>query len=299
MSIFEVDIMAKPHGQVVKVSGRNMHIRTMGAGEKTIVLLPGWGVPLPSVEFAPLMRALSKKYTVCLIEFFGYGHSDSTDRPHTNENYVQEIRTALSLAGLRPPYLLMPYSCAGIYCEYYAAKHPDEVEALIMLDCTSSAEDMEALSKEELEEIRQLHHQALDTVENEDYTDADVEEYYAEYLKYGYTTEELDEIITVPNHMETLIGQLVALSQNVQEVMALDFPAKIPVLSLCSEVGVGCEGDEIEESRKDLAQAHKLHMDKLGGRGKLVVIEGSNHSDICYRSEVICKEIDKFLGCIK
>ena len=287
--------MAKPHGQLVKVNERNMHVRQMGAGEKNIVLLPGWGMPLPSVEFAPLMRELSKKHTVCLIEFFGYGHSDSTDRPHTNENYMQEIRTALSLAGLRPPYLLMPYSCAGIYCEYYAAKYPDEVEALTMLDCTSSAEEMEAASKEELEEMMNTYHEALAAMENEDYTDADIKEYYDEYLKYGYTTEELDEIITVPNHMETLIGQLAALPENVQEVMTMNFLSKIPVLAFGSEVGAGCEGDEIEQSRKELTQAHKLHIEKLGGHGKLVMIEGSNHSDIYYYSEIICREIDKFL----
>ena len=99
---------------MVKVNGKNMHVRQMGMGEKIIVLLPGWNVPLPSVEFAPLMRELAKKYTVCAVEYFGYGHSDSTDSPHTNENYTQAIREVLALAGLKPPYVLMPYSCSGV-----------------------------------------------------------------------------------------------------------------------------------------------------------------------------------------
>ncbi|MCL2674753.1 MAG: alpha/beta hydrolase, partial [Defluviitaleaceae bacterium] len=79
--------MVVPHGKLVKVNGKNMHIRQMGKGEKTIVLLPGYGVPLPTVEFAPLMRELAKKYTVCTVELAGYGHSEGTDTPRTNENY--------------------------------------------------------------------------------------------------------------------------------------------------------------------------------------------------------------------
>jgi pimeloyl-ACP methyl ester carboxylesterase len=286
--------MATAHGKLVNVHGKNMHIRQMGDGEKVIILLLGWNVPLPSVEFAPLMRAISKKHTVCLIEFFGYGHSDSTERPHTNDNYMQEIRTALSLSGLKPPYVLMPYSCAGIYCEYYAAKYPNEVESIIMLDCTSTAEEMDATTQEELDEMMNIHNETP-AMDIEDFTEADIKEYYDAYLKYGYTKEELGEIATVPNHAETLIGQLAALHENVQEVMAMDFPSEIPILYFASEIGIGCEGDEIEESRKDLAEGRKIHIDKLGAKCKEIVIKGSNHSDIYYYSDVICKEIDDFL----
>jgi len=105
--------MVTPPGKLVKVKGKNMHIRQTGAGEKNIVLLPGWGVPLPTVAFAPLMRELSQKYTVCTIELFGYGYSDGTDTPRTNENYVEEIRETLTQAGLNPPYVLMPYSASA------------------------------------------------------------------------------------------------------------------------------------------------------------------------------------------
>lgn len=36
-----------------------MHVYAMGSGEKIVVLLPGFGALLPSVDFGPLMRALS------------------------------------------------------------------------------------------------------------------------------------------------------------------------------------------------------------------------------------------------
>lgn len=128
-----------PYGQIIEVNGQKMHIYSMGSGGKTIVLLPGFGVSLPSADFGPLMRELSKKYTVVCIEYFGVGFSGKTDTPRINENFTEEIRTALSLAGFKAPYVLMPHSSSGIYSEYYAAKYPNEVSAIIMLDTTSTA----------------------------------------------------------------------------------------------------------------------------------------------------------------
>jgi len=107
----------------VEVNEQKMHVYSMGNGEKTVVLLPGFGVSLPSADFGPLMRELSKEYTAVCIEYFGIGFSDRTDAPRTSENYTKEIRTALSLAGFKPPYVLMPHSASGIYNEYYAAKN--------------------------------------------------------------------------------------------------------------------------------------------------------------------------------
>lgn len=37
------------------------------------------------------------------------------------------------------PYVLIPHSASGVYCEYYAAKYPDEVSAIVMLDTTATA----------------------------------------------------------------------------------------------------------------------------------------------------------------
>jgi hypothetical protein len=70
----------KPYGQLVDVDDGQMHVYSMGNGEKTIVLLPGMGVGLPSADFAPLMRKLSEKYTAVSIEYFGVGFSSETSK---------------------------------------------------------------------------------------------------------------------------------------------------------------------------------------------------------------------------
>ena len=119
---------------MIDVFDGQMHVYSMGSGEKTIVLLPGMGVALPSADFESLMRKLSERYTVVLVEYFGVGFSSETSRPRTSENYIEEIRSALTHAGVNSPYVLMGHSISSVFSEYYAAKHPDEVEAVISLD---------------------------------------------------------------------------------------------------------------------------------------------------------------------
>jgi len=286
--------MITPHGKLVNVNGRNMHIRQIGAHGKTIVLMPGWGVPLPTVEFAPLMRALSEKHTVCTIEFFGYGHSDSTDRPHTNENYVQEIREALKMAGLKPPYVLMPYSCSGIYSEYYAAKYPEEVEGLILLDCAPTIEGYAqklVITQEDIDELNSTDEPAT-------FSEDDYEEAVAEYTEHGCTRDEVLEIVKSIESlgcMDTQIAQYAALSQNVREVMSMRIPTDIPVLVLSSDLRKQLDaGEELKEYEKYL----KDYMEKLGECARLVIVQGSTHSDIYYHREyrkIICEAVEQFL----
>ena len=306
--------MTKLQGQIVNVNGQNMHIRTMGSGSKTIVLLPGWNVPLPSVEFAPLMRAFSEKYTVCAVELFGYGYSDGTDTPRTNKNIVEEIRKALFAAGLKPPYVLMPYSCSGVYSEYYAIKYPKEVEALILLDCMSTGEEMPELTEEDLDELHQIaneYHEIIVELEGATLKDfesdissgvmdpAELEELEF-YLQCGYTKEEIFEASTFPNHMETVVAQYKALPANVHEVFSINtkLTETTPVLMINAEIGHGCEGDEVEESRVELAQAREIHRDKLGSKTKMVVIGGSHHGDIYYHIDGIGQAVENFLESI-
>ena len=288
--------MAKPQGKLVQINRGKIHIRQMGCGEKTIVLLPGLGCPLPTIEFAPLMRKLSEKYTVCIIELFGYGFSDSTNTPRTNENYAEEIQETLKMAGLKPPYVLMPYSASGIYAEYYAAKYPNEIAGLILLDSSPTVKaiaQLWAYTEEEIEELTT----ALKQAEHSEYTSLDEEainKIYTEFLTHGYTWEELEDIDEVPNHQDTLIAQDIALSGNIREVLTMQIPKHIPILVFSAGL-VELDDDE----RVEYENYRKDHMTRLGDKAKLIVIEGSNHLNIAYHRDylkIISSEIDKFLG---
>jgi pimeloyl-ACP methyl ester carboxylesterase len=123
-----------PPTGIVDVYGRKMLVHTEGMGSQNVVLLSGAGTPCPSTDFAPLIKALRSDFRVSVVEYFGYGWSDWTNKPRTNENVIEETRLALREAGILPPYILVPHSNSGIYVLYYANKHPEEISAIIGLD---------------------------------------------------------------------------------------------------------------------------------------------------------------------
>lgn len=123
-------------GGLVEVDGKNMHIYTKGEGDNTIVLLSGLGTASPALDFEPLINELAKKNKVVVVESFGYGWSDITNKERTVENIVEEIRIALKNSNIQGPYILMPHSISGIYSMYFANTYPEEVKAIIGIDPT-------------------------------------------------------------------------------------------------------------------------------------------------------------------
>ena len=123
-------------GMMVTVHGEKMHVFTQGSGDNTFVVLSGGGVGEPVLEYKPLWSRLANHGRVAVVEYFGYGWSETTDAPRTAENVVEETREALRLAGVQPPYILIPHSMSGIYAMTYAQAHRDELKAIIALDTT-------------------------------------------------------------------------------------------------------------------------------------------------------------------
>ena len=123
-------------GQLVEVDGKSMHVYTKGDGDNTIVLLSGLGTAAPALDFEPLIDELAKNNKVVVVESFGYGWSDITDKERTVENMVEETRTALKKLNIKGPYILMPHSISGIYSMYYANRYPEEIKAIIGIDPT-------------------------------------------------------------------------------------------------------------------------------------------------------------------
>lgn len=123
----------KPYGQLVKVDGKNMNVFIQGKGENTVVLLPGYGTPAPALDFKPLIDELSPFYKVVVVEPFGYGLSDITDKERTTANIVSEIHEALGQLHISR-YTLMVHSISGIYGLDYVNKYSNEVTAFVGIE---------------------------------------------------------------------------------------------------------------------------------------------------------------------
>ncbi|WP_350352268.1 alpha/beta hydrolase [Microbacterium sp. A8/3-1] len=121
------------YGQAVSVDGRDMNVLVTGEGPETIVMLPGFGTASPVIDFSPLIPDLADDHRVVVVEPFGYGLSDGTEKARTTENIVSEVHDALQSLGVEE-YTLMGHSIAGIYAIEFAERYPDEVRAFVGID---------------------------------------------------------------------------------------------------------------------------------------------------------------------
>ncbi len=121
------------YGQLVPVDGKKMNVLIQGNGEETVVLLTGYGTAAPALDFKLLIDKLSPYYKIVVIEPFGYGLSDQTDKERNTDNIVSEIHEALQQLNI-DRYTLMGHSIVGIYGMAYVNKYPDEVRAFAGID---------------------------------------------------------------------------------------------------------------------------------------------------------------------
>lgn len=264
----------KPYGQLVEVGDGQMHVYSMGNGEKTIVLLPGMGVALPSAEFGPLMRKLSEKYTVVCVEYFGVGFSSETSQPRTCKNYVEETRTALSQAGFKAPYVLMPHSVSGIYSEYYAAQYPEEVEAVICLDGTSTAfyKKMPDIVKSmlrsaELQQITGITSVMASSNINEEYL-----------LSHGYTEKEINDMIAFFGFSlnDTILEQILNSNEFIKQTMDLPFPESIPYFKIISKQTYENPNQQLEQAKMTPQQYQQKHLERIGKQAQYEILDGTH-----------------------
>ncbi len=279
----------EPYGQMVDVNDGNIHVYAMGSGEKKIVLLPGLGIPLPVADFSPLMRTLSKTYTVICIEYFGVGFSSGTSRPRTCENYVEEIREALQQAGFSAPFILMPHSISTIYSEYYASKYPEEVEAVISLDGTSSAYYQRTPKivafvlplASSMQVLGIMPAVALLTTNRK------------KLRSYGYTKQEIDDSIIFSGFSlnKTLLEQMTQSSEHIKQTMDLPFPESVPFLKIIAS-------KTWETCNKQLKMTPKeyqiQHLARIGPHAQYEIMEG-DHFIYLKNTAAIAEMTNRFL----
>lgn len=142
------------YGQMVSVDGKNMNVLIQGSGKETVVLLPGYGTPSPVLDFMPLVNELSPYYRVVVLEPFGYGLSDDTDKVRTSQNIVAEIHECLQKLNIKK-YTLMGHSISGIYGMEYVNQYEKEVTAFVGIDSSVPEQDLDELPVSSLQLINQ------------------------------------------------------------------------------------------------------------------------------------------------
>lgn len=113
----------------------NVYSTGVQNGKHTIVGLSGMGIQDYPISTKALNERLGKENTVVYADRPGYGFSDDSYKKQTLEEVVENFRAGLKNAGFEAPYVLMPHSYASFYALWWQTKYPEEVEAIVFMDC--------------------------------------------------------------------------------------------------------------------------------------------------------------------
>lgn len=122
-------------GQSIDVGGHSLRIHCTGTGSPTVVLQPGGGEMSAHMGWiAPRVAADTR---VCVYDRPGRGGSDPVDTAQDASQITTDLHTLLRRGNVPGPYVLAGHSFGGLYVLTYAARYPDQVAGMVVVDTTA------------------------------------------------------------------------------------------------------------------------------------------------------------------
>jgi len=126
-----------PIGRMVDVGGYKLHMIEMGQNHEGPVVIMEAGGGACSLDWQLVQPEISKFARVITYDRAGYAWSNVSPLERTSENMVEELRTMLNNVGVQGPYILVGHSFGGLNVQLFAAKYPNEVAGVILVDANS------------------------------------------------------------------------------------------------------------------------------------------------------------------
>lgn len=119
--------------KLVDIGGRQrLNLYCTGSGHPAVILDAGMGDS--TISWALIQSAISKKTRTCSFDRAGLGFSDAAKRPSTPVNQSEDLHALLKAAHIKPPYVLVGHSMAGMNVRVYADKYPGEVAGMVLVE---------------------------------------------------------------------------------------------------------------------------------------------------------------------
>ncbi len=129
--------------------GRREMPRRVSVGEHELrVLVQGRGGPAVVFEsfgaaylehMSRVQSAVAEWTTTVNYDHAGNWGSEPGPKPRDANRVAEELHTLLSRAGVAPPYILVGFSFGGPYSRVFAARYPDEVAGMVLIDPTQES----------------------------------------------------------------------------------------------------------------------------------------------------------------
>jgi pimeloyl-ACP methyl ester carboxylesterase len=124
-------------GQLIDVGGHRLHLSCTGAGTPTVVLEPGAGEMSSNLGW--IAPAVARDTRVCVYDRAGRGWSEPASTAQDGAQIATDLHTLLQRGHVPGPYVLAGHSFGGLYVLTFAARYPDEVAGMVLVDSTAPA----------------------------------------------------------------------------------------------------------------------------------------------------------------
>ncbi len=122
------------------MGGLRMHLVESGVGTPVVVLESG--IAASCLNWTNIHAEVARFTRVCSYDRAALGWSDPAGTPRVTSNLVDELHELLNAANISGPYVLAGHSYGGMLVRAYAAKFPDEVAGLVLVDPLPASEWM-------------------------------------------------------------------------------------------------------------------------------------------------------------
>lgn len=250
--------------RLIGIDGNKMiNVYQTGSGEKTIVILPGFGSQAPIIQYKSLVEGLKDSYNIVVIEYYGYGFSMSMNKDRKNETIANEIHTALSEIGVERCTFIAP-TTSNLYASKYVSLYPESVDAIISLNGIYPSEiENNYLLQKYREEVKNTKITGIFELTGYARILSYVkpEEFYIDKMKSNSIYTEAD-IKVYRNRIGSsyltrpMIKEIGTLEENMKELKNFKYPEYLPVLQILSNETVkeyDSFKNETKKSLKDFA----------------------------------------------
>jgi pimeloyl-ACP methyl ester carboxylesterase len=124
-------------GQLIDVGGHRLHLSCTGSGTPTVVLEPGAGEMSSNLGW--ITPAVARDTRVCVYDRAGRGWSEPASTAQDGAQIATDLHRLLQRGGVPGPYVLAGHSFGGLYVLTFAARYPNEVAGMVLVDSTAPA----------------------------------------------------------------------------------------------------------------------------------------------------------------
>ena len=123
---------------MIDIGGFRLHLLESGETGPTVIFESG--ISATCLSWTQVRMEVSRFARACAYDRAWLGWSDPSSSPRTTSNIVAELHALLVAARIPGPHILIGHSFGGLLVRAYAAKYPEQVSGLILVDPLSASE---------------------------------------------------------------------------------------------------------------------------------------------------------------